>query len=192
MLTSAGGILALLKDQNQEEQLKVQLTQFALRKLDLVVDEFWAEISDSIQTIEVVSEDDIYPAEVRQQAALVASKVYYHLGSYEDSLQYALGADTLFDISDTRSQYVETIIAKCIDSYTAKRTAGEENIDKRLETIVDRMFDRCFQHGQYRQALGIAIETRRLDVFEKAVSGEQSDREVKLFAFKVMPRVIFY
>ena len=70
--------------------------------------------------LQVVSEDDIYPAEVRQQAALVASKVfadhhrilfpqvifqvYYHLGSYEDSLQYALGADTLFDISDTRSQ----------------------------------------------------------------------------------------
>ena len=76
---------------------------------------------------------------------------------------------------------METIIAKCIDSYTAKRTAGEENIDKRLETIVDRMFDRCFQHGQYRQALGIAIETRRLDVFEKAVSGDQSDREVRLF-----------
>lgn len=73
---------------------------------------------------------------------------------------------------------METIIAKCIDSYTAKRAAGEENIDKRLETIVDRMFDRCFQHGQYRQALGIAIETRRLDVFERAVSGDQSDREV--------------
>jgi hypothetical protein len=63
----------------------------ALRKLDLVVDEFWAEISDSIQTIEVaieslilpvviilvqvVSEDKLYPEEVRQQAALVASKV---------------------------------------------------------------------------------------------------------------------
>jgi len=193
MLTSAGGILALLKDQNQEEQLKVQLTQFALKKLDLVVDEFWAEISDSIQTIEVVSEDDIYPAEVRQQAALVASKVYYHLGSYEDSLQYALGADKLFDISDTRSQYVETIIAKCIDSYTAKRTAGEENIDKRLETIVDRMFDRCFQHGQYRQALGIAIETRRLDVFERAVSRDQSDREVcdmLSYAFRVVMSLI--
>ena len=80
------------------------------------------------------------------------------------------------------ARYVETIIAKCIDSYTAKRTAGEENIDKRLETIVDRMFDRCFQHGQYRQALGIAIETRRLDVFERAVSGDQSDREVRFFS----------
>ena len=81
-------------------------------------------------------------------------------------------------VSPLHLRYVETIIAKCIDSYTAKRAAGEENIDKRLETIVDRMFDRCFQHGQYRQALGIAIETRRLDVFERAVSGDQSDREV--------------
>ena len=41
---------------SQEEQLKVQLTQFALKKLDLIVDEFWAEISDSIQTIEVFKE----------------------------------------------------------------------------------------------------------------------------------------
>ena len=41
---------------SQEEQLKVQLTQFALKKLDLIVDEFWAEISDSIQTIEVLKD----------------------------------------------------------------------------------------------------------------------------------------
>ena len=62
MLTSAGGILALLQDNpdvkqgissDEDIKLKVQLTQFALRKLDIVVDEFWAEISDSIQTIEV-------------------------------------------------------------------------------------------------------------------------------------------
>ena len=67
---------------------------------------------------------------------LVASKVYYHLGSYEDSLNYALGAGHLFDVSCTRAVapgtvptrqqtnnklYVETTIAKCIDSYTEKR-----------------------------------------------------------------------
>jgi hypothetical protein len=45
--------------------MQVQLTQFALKKLDVVVDEFWAEISDSIQTIEVVYEDKMYPPEVR-------------------------------------------------------------------------------------------------------------------------------
>ena len=42
---------------DEDIKLKVQLTQFALRKLDLVVDEFWAEISDSIQIIEVCDRD---------------------------------------------------------------------------------------------------------------------------------------
>lgn len=42
-------------------------------------------------------------------AALVASKVYYHLGSFEDSLTYALGAGDLFDVN-SHSEYVETII----------------------------------------------------------------------------------
>jgi len=175
-----------------EIKLKVQLTQFALRKLDMVVDEFWAEISDSIQTIEVVYEDKMYPQEVRQLAALVASKVYYHLGSYEDSLSYALGAGSLFDVTHG-SQYVETIIAKCIDSYTARRAEEGATIDNRLEDIVNRMFDRCFEHGQYRQALGIAIETRRLDVFERAVAGDLPDSQVcdmLSYAFRVVMSLI--
>ena len=36
-------------------------------------------------------------------------QVYYHLGSFDDSLTYALGAGTLFNVNDT-SEYVETII----------------------------------------------------------------------------------
>ncbi len=67
----------------------------------------------------------MYPLEVREVAALVASKVYYHLASYEDSLNYALGAGSLFDLN-ARTQYVETIISKCIDSYTAKRVLDIE------------------------------------------------------------------
>ena len=34
----------------------MQLTQFALQKHDLVIDEFWPKISDTIQTIEVGTE----------------------------------------------------------------------------------------------------------------------------------------
>ncbi|XP_023322822.1 26S proteasome non-ATPase regulatory subunit 1 [Eurytemora carolleeae] len=204
MLTSAGGILALLQDnphvkadsRPEDVSLKIQLTQFALKKLDLVVDEFWAEISDSIQAIEEIYEDKLYPIEVRELAAVVASKVFYHLGSYEVSLDYALGAGNLFDVTSS-SQYVETIIAKCIDIYTSKRLAflesGEKVVDKRLEAIVDRMFDRCFEHGQYRQALGIAIETKRMDIFERAVTGKLSDEQVcdmLGYAFRVVMNLI--
>ena len=39
------------------------------------------------------------------------------------------------------SQYVETIIAKCIDSYTARRAEEGVTIDNRLEDIVNKMFD---------------------------------------------------
>lgn len=46
-------------------------------------------------------------------AGLVASKVFYHLGSFEDALTYALGAGDLFDVN-ARTEYVETMIAKCI------------------------------------------------------------------------------
>ena len=35
--------------------------------------------------------------------------MYYHLGAFEDSLTYALGADSLFDVNGV-SEYVETII----------------------------------------------------------------------------------
>ena len=35
--------------------------------------------------------------------------MYYHLGAYEDSLTYALGAGDLFDVNG-HSEYVETII----------------------------------------------------------------------------------
>jgi len=42
---------------------------------------------------------------------------------------------------------------------------GTTTIETSLEDIVNRMMDRCMEYGQYRQALGVAIETKRLDVF---------------------------
>ncbi len=49
-------------------------------------------------------------------------------------------------------------------------------------SLRDAMFCRCFEHGQYRQALGIAIETKRIDVFERAVTGELTDVQVGIFS----------
>jgi len=40
-------------------------------------------------------------------------QVYYHLGAFEDSLTYALGAGNLFDVNG-HSEYVETTIGKTI------------------------------------------------------------------------------
>lgn len=45
---------------------------------------------------------------------------------------------------------------------------GEE-IDARLEAVVERMFSRCLEQGHFKQAAGIAFETRRIDVLEQAI-----------------------
>jgi len=92
------------------------------------------------------------------------SKVYFHLGSFDEALQFALAAGPLFDLSH-RNEYVETILAKCLDRYTKLRLK-EEDIDPRLESIVNKMFEQCFNDKQYKQALGIALETRRMDMYE--------------------------
>ena len=39
-------------------------------------------------------------------------QVYYHLGAYEESLTYALGAGDLFNVNDD-SEFVQTIICEC-------------------------------------------------------------------------------
>ncbi|KAL7209621.1 hypothetical protein ACSBR1_031222 [Camellia fascicularis] len=42
-------------------------------------------------------------------------------------------------------------------------------MDPRLEAIVERMLDKCILDGKYQQAIGMAIECRRLDKLEEAI-----------------------
>ncbi|XP_065164935.1 26S proteasome non-ATPase regulatory subunit 1-like isoform X2 [Atheta coriaria] len=180
-LTSAAAFISLLEEPRHE------IKTFALQRLDNIVDEFWPEISESIEKIEILHEDQVF--QQRELAALVASKVYFHLGSYDDSLSYALGAGDLFRVNSS-SQYVETLIAKCIDQYTQMRQAlfdREETIeaDPRLESIVNRMFERCLCEHQYHQAIGIALETRRLDIFEAAITRSNDIQETLKYGYQV-------
>jgi len=165
-LTSAAGVIALL------DETELELKYFALKKLDGIVEEFWAEISDVITKIEELCENETFRH--KDLSSLIASKVYYHLGAFEDSVMYALGAGELFNVNG-HSEYIETIIAKCIDMYTQSRVkmaenpADEINVDQRLINVVNKMFQRCFEDKKYKQAIGIALETRRLDIFEEAI-----------------------
>ncbi|XP_034661041.1 26S proteasome non-ATPase regulatory subunit 1 [Drosophila subobscura] len=186
-LTSAAGIISLLDEPMPD--LKV----FALKKLDNIVDEFWPEISESIEKIEMLHEDRGFPE--NKLAGMVASKVFYHLGSFEDALTYALGAGELFDVN-ARNEYTETIIAKCIDFYIAQRVQFIENpkeataVDERLEGIVNRMIQRCLDDNQFRQALGIALETRRMDIFTVAIMKSDDVRGMLAYAYNVTMSLI--
>lgn len=101
----SAGILSMIDDPNQE------LKTFALKRLDSIVDQFWPEIADEIEKLEALYEDPNFSN--RELAALVISKVYFHLGVYDVALNYALGAGLMFDV-EIKSEYVNTIIGKHI------------------------------------------------------------------------------
>ena len=97
----------------------------------------------------------------------MTSKVYYHLGEYNDALVYALAAGDQFDVNE-KSEYVDTMIAKCIDSYCDKRKAKDSNapnaaaaaaaispkVMAEQEAIVNKMFERCFADKQWKDIRG--------------------------------------
>jgi 26S proteasome regulatory subunit N2 len=158
----------------------VDLQAASLRKLARIVDTHWAEIADRIATLEALAEDDEFPEQ--QLAASVASRTFFHLEEYEDALRLALTAGALFDVED-RSEYTSALIARCIDSFAEQRVAaldaGEAvDVDERLGKIVARMLDRCFEHGEWKHAMGIALECRMMDVVERCLDAPDSEAEV--------------
>jgi len=166
VLSSASGILSLLDESDPSLQIH------ALNQLNTIVDKYWPEIATVIPKIEILYENESFNN--RGLAAIVTSKVYYHLEELDEALKYALGAGELFDVNN-KSEYVQTLISKCIDEYIRLRvlqtetkrkptTENEEEnsdvkmkeneeikIDTRLVNVVERMFERCFTDGLYRQ-----------------------------------------
>ncbi|KAL0904752.1 hypothetical protein M5K25_026900 [Dendrobium thyrsiflorum] len=171
VVSSAGGLLAMLNEDHPALKLH------ALHKLNSLVNLFWPEISSSVPTIESLYEDEKF--EQRQLAALVVSKVFYYLGELNDSLSYALGAGPMFDVSED-SDYAHTLLAKGLDEYASLKSrcakTGEEEaaIDPRLEAIVEKMLDKCIADEKYQQAMGIAVECRRLDKLEEAITRSEN------------------
>ena len=64
---------------------------------------------------EALYENEEFPRNARDVAALVASKVYYFLGEYNEALSFALGAGSAFQAelrAPGSEEYIETIVCK--------------------------------------------------------------------------------
>ena len=64
---------------------------------------------------ESLYESDELPQDARDAAALLASKVYYYLGEYDEALSFALNAGSAFEhegITPGAEEYVETVICE--------------------------------------------------------------------------------
>ena len=116
------------------------------------------------------------PIEARNSAALLASKVYYYLEEYDEALTFALGAGNAFQQDSSipgDEEYIETLIcephpetrraplnsaipAKAIDRYIEARaeeqSGTQTKVEPRLQDIIEGIFSRCIQNGEYKQA----------------------------------------
>jgi 26S proteasome regulatory subunit N2 len=138
-------------------------------------------------------DDDSFPQ--RELAASIASKVFYYLEEYEEALRLALAAGDKFNLNE-RSQYVETLVHKCIDKYVEKRVAivdrKEEGVvvDPKMENVVERMLLRCYDDGQFNQAIGVALEARRLDKVREAIESSNDIEDKLSYAFTIAQNIV--
>ncbi len=163
MLNTATSYLALLQEEDND------IKSIALDKLDVLVDEYWAEISDYISELESLYTTKRIP-EKQELLALILSKIYYNLEDYDSAIEWALESGSKFKIGDN-SQYVNIILQRIIEKYIQIRkvnffTEAEEEkqlIDERINKIVDSIFTKCIESGEVNQAIGFSLESYDLD-----------------------------
>lgn len=51
----------------------------------------------------------------------------------------------------------------------------QRGVEKHLHSIVERLFETCFQEKRYRQVVGIAVEAKDLNVLKTAILRASSD-----------------
>jgi 26S proteasome regulatory subunit N2 len=106
-----------------------------------------------------------------------------------------LEAGDKFDINE-RSQYVETLVHKCIDKYIEKRVSIVDNkeegiiIDAKMEGVITKMFERCYQDLQFNQAIGVALESRRLDKVREAIEKSKDIEEKLSYTFTIAQNIV--
>ena len=214
MSSSAAGLLALLESENASVQ------GAALKRLYSCVDYNWAEIADAdaLTKIEILSEDDKF--EQHELASAVASKCYFHLEDYDDALRFALSSGEFFNTSESTEyvntmlsccidKYIKTRQAQAAaETPNAPAPGGgpvpnepEDEDDEEedllitefapdVERIVNEMFARCFRDGSYEQALGIAIESRRVDMVRESINRSPRRNSMLVHAFDLCQSVV--
>lgn len=160
MLNTATSYLAMLQEDDKE------IKSHVLDKLNQLVDEYWAEISDYITDLENLYRSKEIP-EKQVLIALILSKIYYNLEDYDSAIEWALEAGEMFNILE-RSQFINTILKKIIEKYVSIKKHNFFNeekleLDDRIKRIVERIFSKCLENKEVNQAIGFSLESYDLE-----------------------------
>lgn len=59
-----------------------------------------------------------------------------------------------------------------------------------MEAIVNRKFEQCFGEGKYKQAIGIALETKRIDMVKASIERSNNPETMLGYAFTLATETI--
>ena len=68
--------------------------------------------------------------------------------------------------------------------------ASKDGIDSKLVDVVERMFESCLSDGEHFQAIGIALESKRLDKLEEAITRSNTVAECLSYSMKVCASLV--
>jgi 26S proteasome regulatory subunit N2 len=196
-VATASGYIALLQEPD------VTLRKHALKKLLACVDTLWHEVAESLPDLETIAEDLDLPLEMRQTAAAVASRVFFHLEEPSQALRLALEAgEAHFDLQ-TKSPYVERLITAALDAYvqgrhklfddsaTGKEATEELGISmEQLQGMVYRMLEASCASGKYEHALGVALEAQETNKLRDILMSSGPDGSLLKYALQSTIKIV--
>jgi 26S proteasome regulatory subunit N2 len=200
--STATGCIALL----QESDLELQ--KHALQKLLACVDVLWHEVAECLPQLESLAESNSVPLEVKQTAAAVASRVFFHLDEPNSALRLALEAGPAhFEWDPSRSKvaspYVERLVAAALDAYIQARQAEAEDAVtmkdndnqqqlsvEQLQPMVYRLLETSCQAGHFEHALGLALEARETEQVRAILQKSGPSEELLKYALKATSTVV--
>lgn len=167
---SASGWMALL----QEDDLALQTA--AVHQLLIHVNTLWHQIAECLPDLESMAENADLPKELRQAAAAVASRVFFHLQEPQQALRLALEAGPQhFDPLEQHSPYVQRLVAAALDAYLKAKQDDSITVPKdQLQSMVYRLMDASCQAGHYQHALGIALEAQEADKLKEILDSQDT------------------
>ncbi|KAL7672401.1 hypothetical protein ACOME3_007288 [Neoechinorhynchus agilis] len=193
--------LSLLNDQvcqNPNEKV------FALRTLKSLVRKHWHEIAEFLPCLEALIQQPSFPE--HKLAAFVTAETYYCMNEFRNAMDFALLADDLFEEvvdSGEHCDFVRCVLSQCIEIYGRARRRvfslnatldlvaieeiyEEERVCRKIEAIVERMVEQAIQGGNEKLALGLCIDTRRLDLIRSILNKANPTvkSELVLFLYK--------
>jgi 26S proteasome regulatory subunit N2 len=187
-IATAAGWIALLQEPD------VALRSHALNKLLACVGTLWHEVAECLPDLEAIAEDLDLPLNMRQTAAAVASRVFFHLEEPSQALRLALEAgEAHFDLN-TKTPYADRLVTAALDAYIQERRRLLVEDDKakeelgipldQLQGMVHRLLETCCADGKYDHALGIALEAQETSKLRDILVASGPDHALLKYALQ--------